>query len=96
MSLNRVNPRRDQSEAEIVEYLEKRGAVVEYLSGQSIPDLLVGYAGRWLLVECKTGRAALSPGQTAWHQAATAKGLPVYVVRTADEVAKIIDRVARL
>src|SRR5690606_7920333 len=50
MSLHRRNAKRDASEPAIVEYLRHRGALVERISGAGIPDLLVGWCGRWILL----------------------------------------------
>jgi hypothetical protein len=45
--------RRDDNEVEIVRALEAAGASVTYLSAEGCPDLLVGYAGRTVLLEVK-------------------------------------------
>ena len=45
--------RRDACEANIVRALEAAGATVTKLDGKGVPDLLVGYRGRTILIECK-------------------------------------------
>ncbi len=51
--MSRFARRRDACEKEIVRALEAAGAVVSRLDGKGIPDLLVGYRGRTILMECK-------------------------------------------
>lgn len=96
MSLHRRNAKRDASEPAIVEYLRHRGALVERISGAGIPDLLVGWCGRWILLECKTGKGDLTPVQQDFHQSATRKGLPVYTVNSVERTDEILDRILRL
>lgn len=62
-------PKRDKNEPAIVLALEACGAVVQRISHLGVPDLLVGFDGRTLLVEVKNGRAKLNPNQVEWHQA---------------------------
>ncbi len=45
--------RRDACERDIVRALELAGATVTKLDGKGVPDLLVGFRGRTLLMECK-------------------------------------------
>jgi len=96
MSIHRYNARRDASEPAIVEYLQARGALVERVSARALPDLLVGWCGRWILLEVKTGDAGLKPSQADFHSRALAKGLPVYVVNNIDRVGEMLDRIVRL
>jgi hypothetical protein len=52
MSINRYAARVDSNQAEIVAALRAAGASVWFIK---LPvDLLVGYAMKWALVECKT------------------------------------------
>lgn len=55
----------DESQKAIVDAL--RAASISVFSiapiGRDVPDLVVSYRGFTLLVECKTGRAKLTPGQ---------------------------------
>jgi hypothetical protein len=83
---------RDANEPEIVEALEAVGAVVVRLepSVAGLPDLLVGYRGRNLLMECKlppgpkggTSHAPLTDDQVAFFQAWPGRA---YVVRSAKQ-----------
>lgn len=45
--------RRDDCEKNIVKALEAAGATVTKLDGKGVPDLLVGFRGRTILIECK-------------------------------------------
>lgn len=83
-NLRRQAARRDRNEAALVHYLRERGAVVERLSGAGIPDLLVGYAGRWWPVEVKQPGRSMTREQMRWAAMAAAGGLPFRLVR--DEV----------
>lgn len=53
------------------------------------PDLLVGwrYAAN-LLVEVKTGKAKLRPGQRQWH--AAWRGAPVWTLRSVEDAQALI------
>lgn len=72
--------RRDANERQIIDALRAVGATVCQLDGNGLPDLLVGYRGRTLLLEVKQehGKAkvggkktadGLLPSQRAWHAA---------------------------
>lgn len=82
MSLHRHAAKRDTSEAEIVDVLERRGAHVRKLSAKGLPDLLVWWpeSSRVHLIECKTGKGKLRESQQ-WDKV----GLMVTVLRTAEE-----------
>lgn len=73
--------RRDVAEAPIADALRAVGARVERVSGRGLPDLLVGFRGRYYALEVKTG----SGRQTA---AQRETGYPV--VRSVDEALRII------
>lgn len=48
--------KRDDNEAQIVAALRKAGATVRIITqGDGLPDLLVGYRGRTILLEVKDG-----------------------------------------
>jgi hypothetical protein len=96
MTLRRVNPKRDTSEPLVVDYLRARGALVIRLSARALPDLLVGWCGRWLLLECKTGKAALNKGQAGFFEQARLRGLPCYQVKDWEEAKEILNRTLRL
>jgi hypothetical protein len=85
MSLRRVNPKRDRNEKPVVAALNQAGVVTYRLSSADLPDLLCGYRGRYFLVEVKSAKGRLEPGQVAFHATQTALGLPCYVVRSVDE-----------
>lgn len=54
MTIHRRAARRDSNEVEIVRALIAAGASVTHLSGvDGLPDLLVGYQGRTVLLEVK-------------------------------------------
>lgn len=82
MSLHRHAAKRDQTEAAIVDALERCGFAVLRLSQPNVPDLLVSRAGAATLIEVKTGTKPLSKGQQAfqawWHG-------PVAVLRSVED-----------
>ena len=61
-----------------------------------IPDLLVGYRGRWLLLEVKMPGGALEAGQELFHGACQALGLPCEVVRTVEDCQRVLKRERRV
>lgn len=74
--------KRDDAEPAIVEALKNGGAQVIQLSMPNVPDLLVYYRGAHALMEVKTGKRKLKPGQVdfaAWWQG------PVFTVRNATD-----------
>ncbi len=85
----------DANQSVIVGYLRDRGASVTLLHrvGQGCPDLLVGWQGRNLLLECKVpkskGTAAGKdrPEQVAWR--ATWKG-QAFTVRTPFDCERVL------
>jgi hypothetical protein len=61
--------KRDDAEPGVVLAFLSDGASVDKLpGGNGRPDLLVGYRGRSHLVEVKTNRAQLRPGQKQWAE----------------------------
>jgi hypothetical protein len=72
--------KRDATEPEIVTALEGIGASVRPISSEDAPDLIVGYRRETHLVECKTGKAQLRPGQKAWQDGWN--GSPVHLVNS--------------
>lgn len=80
--------RRDKNERAITQALEGiPGLSVVFLSQENIPDLLIGYQGVNYLVEIKSEKGKVKPGQARflmdWPGQAG-------VCRTLDEVLKII------
>lgn len=63
-----LNKRRDANEPGIVAALRAVGATVEQLSLADGPDLLVGFAGENFLLEVKTAKGKLKPGQVKWQE----------------------------
>lgn len=98
MSLRRLAIRRDANEGPIVDALLAAGATVLRLNMKDVPDLLVGFRGRNVLMEIKNppgpkgGTSAdgqhLSFDQHAWHLAW--RGLTPVVVRTPAEALRAI------
>lgn len=89
----------DANQAEIVEALRKAGARVQPLHtvGQGVPDLLVGFKGQTLLMECKDGTKPpsarqLTPEQQAWLQAWT--GGSVWLVTSVDDALSALEQSA--
>lgn len=87
----------DSNQAEIVRVLRACGAEVWDLSalGDGIPDLLVGFRGRWIPLECKDGskppsKRRLTPAEAGVHAIARAKGLPIVVVNSTSEALKAV------
>ena len=65
--------RRDANEREIIDALREVGATVQPLDIKGVPDLLVGFAGRNLLMEVKDGSKPpsarrLTSDQVKWHR----------------------------
>ncbi len=87
-----VNRRRDANEAAIVAALRAVGASVEQLSGPDMPDLLVAYHGANYLLEVKTPKGKLEPGQATWIRGWMAD---VHVVRSPEEALSSIGSNAR-
>jgi hypothetical protein len=59
----------DTVQPEIAAGLTRAGVKIVYLHqlGNSVPDLLCGWRGKNILLECKTGTDKLSDGQSDWH-----------------------------
>jgi hypothetical protein len=87
MSLRRYAARRDTAEGPIVEALEACGFSVEPISKKDVPDLLIGRAGVTRVVEVKTDKEPLSPGQVKWW--ASWNGNGAIVLRTVEDVEKL-------
>ncbi len=79
--------KRDDAEAAIVDALRKTGWSVEHLNIANGPDLMIGKLGRCLLIEVKTGKRKLRPGQADWH--INWKGPTVIVLRTVEEALRL-------
>lgn len=71
----------DGNQADIVARLRAAGRCVEVMSdvGRGVPDLMVHWAGRCILMEVKMPGKGLTPAQMQWH--AGWKGPAIAVVR---------------
>lgn len=85
----RLAAKRDTNEREVIAALELAGWKVLRLSQANWPDLLCvrggtpQRAGKVRLVEVKTPKGKLRPGQVEFFRVLEAVGLPVAVVRSA-------------
>lgn len=86
----------DANQAKLVAALRAIGCFVQSLAsvGGGVPDLLVGYRGRWLLLEVKDGSKPpsaqrLTPDEAVWH-ARAARCAPVHVVKTVEEAVALV------
>lgn len=84
----------DANQTEIVKALRQVGASVQSLAatGKGVPDLLVGFRGKNLLLEVKDGGKAksarkLTPDQIEWHQGWRGH---VAVVESAEQAIKVL------
>ncbi len=89
----RQRARVDVNQKAVVTELRQLGCFVEpALSrlGGGVPDLLVGFRGRWILVELKNpdmppSKQRLTQDEERWHEAVGDRG-PVIVATAAEEV----------
>ena len=92
MSIRRWNPAADSNQLAVMQALRDAGALVWRLNEPSLPDLLVGFHGRWVLLEVKKPLGAkggakgsvLTPSQEKFFKVAMQGRLPAYIVRTAE------------
>jgi len=77
--------KRDAIHGAVVEAFRKCGLSVYDAAhaGRDFPDLVVGWNGVTHLVEIKTGKAPMPPGQVAFS--AAWRGAPVVVLRSVTE-----------
>ena len=85
----------DANQEQVVEALRAVGASVQTLAavGKGVPDLLVGYQGKTLLLEIKDGRKPpserrLTEDQLKWHGAW--RGGPLAVVDGPDAALRML------
>jgi Holliday junction resolvase len=85
----------DANQEQVVDALRAVGATVQTLAtvGKGVPDLLVGYQGKTLLLEVKDGRKPpsarkLSEDQLKWHGAW--RGGPLAVVDGPDAALRML------
>jgi hypothetical protein len=94
----RKRPRVDANQQEIVDMLRQVGCTVTSLAsvGGGVPDLLVGYRGRTILMEVKDGKKPpsarlLTPDQRQWADAWS--GGPVWVISDQTQALDIIKQI---
>jgi hypothetical protein len=94
--MRRRAARIDRNHRQIVRALEQVGASVQSLAavGDGCPDLLVGRAGRWFVLEVKDGSKppsarTLTPEQREWIDRANGD---VHVVTSIDEAIHVVMR----
>ena len=77
--------KRDAIHTAVVDAFKAMGLSVYDAShaGRDFPDLVVGWGGVTHLVELKTGKAPMTPGQVAFS--ATWRGEPIVVLRSVTE-----------
>ena len=74
----------DANEREIIDELERRGALVLVIDRPV--DLVVGYLGTWVLVEIKSGpKSRIRPGQKALIDRCDLAGLPCLIMDHLDD-----------
>ena len=85
----------DANQTQVVEALRAAGATVQSLAavGQGVPDLLVGFQGKTLLMEVKDGRKPpsqrqLTEDQLKWH--GVWRGGPVAIVDGPDAALRML------
>ena len=85
----------DANHVQVVLALEAAGATVQSLAavGQGVPDLLVGFQGKTLLMEVKDGKKPpshrkLTEQQLAWH--GVWRGGPLAVVDGPDAALRML------
>lgn len=85
----------DANQTQVVEALRAAGATVQSLAavGQGVPDLLVGFQSKTMLMEVKNGRKPpsqrqLTEDQLKWHGAW--RGGPVAIVDGPDAALRML------
>ena len=85
----------DANQTQVVLALQAAGATVQSLAavGQGVPDLLVGFQGKTLLMEVKDGQKPpsarrLTEDQLTWHGAW--RGGPLAVVDVVDAALRVL------
>lgn len=90
MGLPRFAARRDSNEPALVQLLEAHGALVQPFSMKGFPDLGVFHKGNLLLAEVKVPGEPFSEEQISTFEKIMAKGVPVYVLETAEDVLALL------
>ena len=86
--MGRVAAKIDANQPEIVDALRALGCSVQSLAsvGDGCPDLLIGVANVWFLIEVKMPGELLNPRQKRWHAEAMGR---THLARTVDEALTI-------
>lgn len=87
----RRDSRVDENQTEIVDAMRGIGALVfdiHMLAG-GIPDLLVAFRGKLMLMEVKTTNGKLTPKERETIRQITMQGVPVYIVRSWEKAIEI-------
>lgn len=86
----------DQNQSDIVDALLKLGASVDSMSGRGdgVPDLLVGFRGRSIMLEVKDGakppsRRQLTADERRWFDRFQGEA---YVVNSVEEAIQVVTR----
>ena len=90
MSKRRALAKVDANQAEIKRACKSIGASVTSIHevGDGCPDLLVGFRGVNFLVEVKGEDGKLSDDEVIWHESWMGT---VYIVRTGDQMIKVLE-----
>jgi hypothetical protein len=86
MTLKRYAAKRDGNEPNIIRCLRKCGVLVQPLSLPGMPDLLVCYRGRLMLLEVKNTHGKLNPAQ----RKVALQGWPITTVYSIAEALALI------
>jgi len=81
---------RDLNEPEIIAEFKDRGCFVYSLTGEDLPDLLIGHQGHWALVEVKAEGLGLKPGQQDFKDLCRGRSLQWYLADHIDDVPQIL------
>lgn len=104
MSRGIQRPRLDSNHVAMVEALRGIGAFVQSLAtvGCGCPDMLVGYRGKWMLIEAKDGenipsKRVLTDYEKRWHHSAKACGAVIIIAESPEQaVVQVITEGAKL
>lgn len=91
MTISRTAAKRDGNEPAIIRVARALGAVVLQQSGEGLPDLLVGIAGKMYLVEVKMPGEPLKPAQEKTFAALRAVGVPVFIAEEPSDMRALLD-----
>jgi hypothetical protein len=69
-----------------------RSYLIPGFTGMGFPDIVAFHrSGRFLLLEVKDGKGALKPSQVKFHAFAERHGIKVHVLRSPEDVARVIE-----